>query len=127
MTAFDLERVFLSLSPSGAAVELPGEHFGDRLGRSPPDMAYLVSMTLQAADWPHWERHPNGDEVLVLLEGRLEMTFDQDGVESRRPFEAGQTLIVPAGAWHRARVLEPGRMLGITYGEGTDHRPLSAP
>ena len=124
MTMFDLERVFLSLNRSGSAVELPGKHFGERLGRSPPDMAYLVSLTMQSADWPHWERHPNGDEVLVMLEGRLELILDQGGVESRRPFGAGQTFIVPAGAWHRARVFEPGRMFAITYGEGTDHRPL---
>ncbi len=124
MTTFDLESVFLSLNPSGSAVPLPGAHFGERLGHSPPDMAYLVSMTEQTADWPHWERHPNGDEVLVLMEGRLEVIFEQDGAESRQAFTPGQTLVVPAGAWHRALVLEPGRMFAITYGAGTDHRPL---
>ena len=124
MTPFDLERVFLSLNPSGMAVELPGETFFERLEVAPTDMAYLVSVTSHRADWPHWEMHPRGDEVLVLLEGRLEMVFDRDGAQTLHAFEAGQTLIVPAGVWHRARVLEPGRMLGLTCGEGTEHRPL---
>ena len=125
MNAFDLEQVYLSLNRSGSAVELPGADFMERLVHSPADMAYLVSITHQDADWPHWERHPKGDEVLVMLEGRLELVLDVDGVESCCPFSAGQTVVVPAGAWHRARVLEPGRMLALTYGEGTDHRPLT--
>ncbi len=67
--------------------------------------------------------HPHGHEILVFLEGRIEMTLEQDG--QRRVVEVGpgQTLVVPPGAWHIARILEPGRMLGITYGEGTQHRP----
>jgi hypothetical protein len=32
-------------------------------------------------------------------------------------------VVIPPGAWHIARVLEPGRMLGVTFGEGTQHRP----
>ena len=123
MTAFDLETVFLSLSGSGAVTELPGAHFMERVMRSPADMVYLASMFPMTADWPNWERHPAGDEVLILLEGRVELVFDREGVETRRPFEAGQTVIVPAGVWHTAKVLEPGRMLGLTCGAGTEHRP----
>ena len=123
MMPLDLEQVFLALSPDGRADELPGEHFGIRLSHAPADMAYLVGVYPFTADWPHWEMHPKGHEVLVFLEGRLEMTLEQDG--QRRVVEVGpgSTLVIPPGAWHIARVLEPGRMLGLTYGEGTQHRP----
>ncbi len=87
-------------------------------------MAYLVGVYPMTADWTHWERHPKGCEVLVMLEGRLEMTLEQDGARTTVLLSSGGTLIVPAGAWHTARVLEQGRLLGITFGEGTDHRPL---
>ena len=123
MTPIDLEQVFLALSPDGRADQMPGEHFGERLSHAPADMAYLVGVHPFTEDWPHWEMHPKGHEILVFIEGRLEMTLEQDG--QRRVVEAGpgSTLVIPPGAWHIARIIEPGRMLGITYGEGTEHRP----
>ncbi len=121
--AFDLEQTYLSLASDGRADSLAGAHFGERMSKAPSDMAYLVGVYPFSADWPHWEMHPRGHEVLVILDGRLEMTFEEEG--ARRTVEAGpgSTLMVPPGAWHIARILEPGRMLGITYGEGTEHRP----
>jgi mannose-6-phosphate isomerase-like protein (cupin superfamily) len=124
MPTLDLEDVFLALDGKGVATELPGANFMERLGRAPGDMAWLVGVYPMTSDWSHWERHPNGHEILVMLEGRLEMRLDQDGEVSMLMLEAGSTLVVPKGAWHTARVLEPGRLLGVTYGEGTDHRPL---
>ena len=123
MTPIDLEQVFLALSADGRADALLGEHFGARLSKAPPDMAYLVGVYPFDADWPHWEMHPKGHEVLIFLEGRLELTIEADG--QRRAVEVGRgaTLVIPPGAWHIARVLEPGRMIGVTFGEGTQHRP----
>ena len=120
--AFDLEQAFLSLSGGGRTDVLAGEHFGVRLSKAPADMAYLVGVYPFAADWPHWEMHPKGHEVLVFLEGRLEMTLEEDGARRVVELGPGSTLVVPPGAWHIARVIEPGRMLGITFGEGTQHR-----
>ncbi len=124
MTVFDLESTYLSLNGKGVATDLPGDDFMARVMKSPADMAYLVGVYQMTADWPHWEMHPKGHEVLVMLEGRLEMTFDRDGVHTTNLLEPGGTLVVPPGVWHRARVLQPGRLLGVTYGEGTDHRPF---
>ncbi len=121
--AFDLETTYLSLNGSGVVTELPGEHFMARLAACPPDMAYLAGVYTTTTDWPHWEMHPKGHEVLVMLDGCVELTLDDDGAISTVMFGAGATFVVPPGVWHRARVIEPGRMLGITYGEGTEHRP----
>ncbi len=123
MIPIDLEQVFLALSPDGRADELAGEHFGVRLSKAPADMAYLVGVYPFTADWPQWEMHPKGHEVLVFLDGRLEMTLEQDGQRHVVSVGPGSTLVVPPGAWHIARVIEPGRMLGVTFGEGTLHRP----
>jgi hypothetical protein len=31
----------------------------------------MVVMNEQAETWPSWERHPAGDELVLLLEGRI--------------------------------------------------------
>ena len=119
----DLEQTFLALTGGGRADVLAGAHFGERLSKAAPDMAYLVGVYRFEADWPHWEMHPQGHEVLVILEGRLEMTLEEHGVRRTIDAGAGETMIVPPGAWHIARIIEPGRLLGVTYGDGTQHRP----
>jgi hypothetical protein len=37
---------------------------------------------------------------------------------------AGRLLVIPTGVWHTAKVSEPGRLLAITAGSGTQHRPV---
>lgn len=46
-------------------------------------------------------RHPNCDEILHLLSGRLE--HDQDGASCI--LEPGDTVCIPKGVWHQARAL----------------------
>ena len=36
---------------------------------------------------------------------------------------APEYLVVPTGSWHTMDVIEPGRAVIITWGEGTQHRP----
>jgi quercetin dioxygenase-like cupin family protein len=47
-------------------------------------------------------RHPNCDEILHLLSGRIDHTL---GAESL-VMEAGDTISIPAGVWHQARALD---------------------
>jgi len=124
MSGLDLAAAYLSLNGAGVATELPGADFMERLGNCPTDMAYLVGVYPQSEDWLHWEMHPKGHEVLIMLEGRLDMTLDQDGEVTTAMLEPGRAMVVPPGVWHLARVLDPGRLLGITYGEGTQRRPI---
>jgi len=46
-------------------------------------------------------RHPNCDEILHLLSGRLEHTFG----DARFVLEPGDTISIPQGVWHQATVL----------------------
>ncbi len=64
-----------------------------------------------------WERHPDDDELLQILEGEVLVTVltEEGPVETRVP--AGSSFVVPRGHWHRqelrGKVLElyvtPGR------------------
>jgi mannose-6-phosphate isomerase-like protein (cupin superfamily) len=68
--------------------------------------------------------HPHGDEVLVVLEGSARMIFQRTSGEEIHDLSPGQTLIVPAGVWHRAENQKNLLMLFMTFGKGTTHKPL---
>lgn len=87
-----------------------------------PDGRLVMTFPAEG-EWEHWERHPAGDEVVVAGAGRhLFVQETRDGpVEIE--LTPGRALINPAGIWHTARTLEPGWLLTITPGQGTEHRP----
>ncbi|HEY8080792.1 MAG TPA: cupin [Acidimicrobiales bacterium] len=84
----------------------------------------LVSMFPQEETWTFWERHPAGEEVVVLMSGRVDLIREVDGVEELIELRPGTATVNPKGVWHRAVVLEPGVGLFITPGTGTEHRPF---
>jgi quercetin dioxygenase-like cupin family protein len=48
-----------------------------------------------------WERHPNGDEIVQIVEGATTLhVMTADGPQSF-VLKAGMVAIVPQGAWHR--------------------------
>ena len=48
-----------------------------------------------------WERHPNGDELVQIIDGSATLhTMTADGPKSYA-VRAGMTVIVPQGTWHR--------------------------
>ena len=78
-------------------------------------------------DWAVEEVHPVGDEVLLVVEGRSTFHLAEGEGAPVTSVEAGpgEVVVVPAGAWHTADVAEPTRLVVITWGEGTEHRPRS--
>ena len=86
----------------------------------------LIALHTFENDWPTWEIHPHGDEIVVLLSGSARLCLDlQDGVEEHVLQSAGDFVIVPTNTWHTARINDPTSMLFITPGEGTrnEERP----
>jgi quercetin dioxygenase-like cupin family protein len=83
----------------------------------------LVSSFEHDADWPSWEIHPAGDEIVVLLSGAAEFVLEtEDGEKTVQLAKPGDYVIVPKGTWHTARVSTPTRALFITPGAGTQNR-----
>lgn len=84
---------------------------------------YLVTSHTFEADWPIWEMHPNGDEIVCLLSGSVVFILEVGGEHREIPLNDSATyVIVPRGTWHTAKVATTSRMLFITAGEGTQHR-----
>ena len=73
-----------------------------------------------------WERHPTGDEVLCALSGAVAVYLRELGDEPVATVRSGEGFIVPAGAWHRLELREPGELMAITPRCQTQHERLDA-
>jgi quercetin dioxygenase-like cupin family protein len=71
---------------------------------------------------PHdGERHPDGDEILYVVAGAVDVLLETDPVQ-RVALEAGDGLIVPRGVWHRLEIVAPAKILYATPGR-SEARP----
>jgi len=127
---FDLSQVYVHLGLGSRAEALPDFAWSEEYLRryeagheADGDEGRLVMIGPGEATWTSWERHPAGDEVVVVLSGHQTLIQDVDGKERRIELRAGQAVINPRGVWHTADVHEPGSVLFITPGRGTEHRP----
>ncbi len=120
--AFDLGDFFLALTDGAAAepVAVDDDFWSEGVAKLPAGR--LVSTFRTDGNWTNWERHPQGDEVIVQLSGAQELILETDPPRRVR-LTKGQFAVVPSGVWHTADVVEPGEALFITRGEGTEHKP----
>ncbi len=126
---FDLSSTYLRLRPDASAEAIPvTDSFW-------PDLAsgvfgafhneYLVTTHSFSENWPMWEMHPNGDEMVVLLSGSADLVLEKKtGNKILQLREVGNWVLVPKSIWHTATVYAPSTMLFITAGEGTLHRQI---
>lgn len=73
----------------------------------------------------HWERHL-GDEVIVCLSGSVSVhrrTDGTDGPSEEILLGPADATVNPAGTWHAVDMHGPARILTITPGLGSEHRP----
>jgi mannose-6-phosphate isomerase-like protein (cupin superfamily) len=125
MDALDPATTFVHLGTGpGVALVPVGPDFWATLDqRADLQDGRLITCFDQSGDWDVWERHPAGDEVIHVLGGSCTFHLDHNGAESSVRAAAGTFVVVPAGAWHTVDVHEPGRILVMTWGEDTEHRP----
>lgn len=75
------------------------------------------------SDWPTWEIHPHGDELVALISGDADLILRQDdGDQSVRLNKPGDFIVVPANTWHTAKINVATSMVFVTPGEGTDNQ-----
>jgi len=97
--------------------------------RGPPPLAdgFVVGLADLTQDPPHrGERHPDGDELVLVVSGRATVTLES---APAAPLELGpgEACVIPMGEWHRIHPIEPTRLVYITPGPRSEHRPLQQP
>jgi mannose-6-phosphate isomerase-like protein (cupin superfamily) len=122
--AFDLCKNFVSLDEGGGARTLEvTPDFWSRLMGGEIRVGRLMGVLEMNRDSPGWEMHPKGEELLVMLSGAMDLVLEEEGGERVVEMSGGAAFLVPRGIWHQLILREPGQLLFITAGEGTEHRP----
>lgn len=127
--AFDLSATAVHLGLGARAIPLEGFDFSpaclegyERRFASDGAEGRLVMQFPCRADWDVWEVHPAGDELVVVLSGRMVLHQELAGAVRSVTLGPGEAVVNPPGVWHTADVVEPGAILTITSGLGTEHR-----
>ena len=134
-SSFDLMNTYVFLQDGGRAptIEVTESFWRDLMSGSAASpgaglvangVGWLTAIYRFERDTPTWEMHPAGDELLVLLSGAIDIVFETDGGHRTVELREGRSCMVPRGMWHKQIVRTPGRELAITYGKGTQHRPV---
>jgi len=128
--AFDLSTTHVHLGLGARATPIPDFQWtGEFLGRYAADHAddgeegRLVLMGSSDTSWTSWERHPAGEELVVVTSGRLTLIQQIDGEERRTELHEGEAVVNPRDVWHTADIDGPCTTLFITPGLGTEHKP----
>ncbi len=67
-----------------------------------------------------WERHPNGDEIVQVVDGATTFHIMTDDGPQSYALKAGMVVIVPQGKWHRFEAPD-GVSLMTTTPQPTQH------
>ncbi len=72
---------------------------------------------------PHGgEVHPDGDEIIYLISGKLRIVGDSSKSEPLTLLP-GSACIIKKGEWHNVEVLEKSQLMHVTPGPNGSHRP----
>lgn len=99
--------------------------FAPRQPGPPPRVdGHLLALTSLERPPPHLgERHPDGDELIYLLSGKVTVVIEAPGGDERHTLRPGEALVVARGLWHRIEVTRPARLVHLTPGPSSEHRP----
>ena len=130
-SAKDILSTYLHFKDDGRAAAIAvSESFWEEIatGKHPQlDQGRLMSAFTFSEAWSMWERHPAGEELVMLLSGFATVVFEESGQERIVQLnDPGSYVLVPQNVWHTARTSVPTTMLFLTPGAGTEHRPVGA-
>ncbi len=124
-------NTYLHFQDNGSASAVPvSETFWQELasGEQPQlDQGRLMTAFSFSEPWSMWERHPAGEELVMLLAGSATLVLEESG-EARavQLSDPGSYVLIPRNTWHTARTSVHTTMLFLTPGKGTEHRPVDA-
>ena len=129
LSASDIVSTYLHVKNDGSTDAIAvSPSFWEALaqGQRPElDQGRLMSAYSFSESWPSWERHPAGEELVMLLSGVATVVLEMGGAEQIIELtDTGAFLLVPPNTWHTVRTTIPTKMLFLTPGAGTEHRAV---
>ena len=118
---FELASLIVGLQRDGHTTRLES-----RPGPPPRIDGFTVGAPLMTRAPHGGEMHPDGDELLFLISGKLTVVLEDNEPPRSIELLPGQAVIVPRGVWHRVLLAEPSQLLHITPGPRGEHRPPAA-
>jgi mannose-6-phosphate isomerase-like protein (cupin superfamily) len=67
-----------------------------------------------------WERHPVGDEIVLVIEGQTTLILLEDERETANELHEGEFIVVPQNIWHRFETPSKMKVWSVTP-QPTDH------
>ena len=114
-----------------AALEGLGEGACDARERSMTILASLNQCVVGVARYsdqtPRWERNPEAEELLHVLDGELDVTTLTDSGPVRTSVPAGSILVCRPGLWHWPRPQPTASLLIVRPEKGTEYSLANIP
>jgi len=120
LTILDLNAELAKLKMlRGRTPETPEADRAGAFARLAPYRDSAINLAKFSGEGP-WERHPNGDEILQIVDGATTFHIMAAEVPQSYALAAGMVVIVPQGAWHRFEAPD-GVTLMTTTPQPTQH------
>ncbi|NKB97378.1 MAG: hypothetical protein GKR90_02600 [Pseudomonadales bacterium] len=120
MTKVDLVRNTIGLDGSGLAQALKNT--------VPPSQidGLMIGAPILERNPPHsGEIHPDGDEIIILVSGRLSVKLELPGGDQTIELsKSGEACIVRKGTWHQVFLDQESQVVHITPGPNGSARFL---
>lgn len=116
-------------NPSEKSIGVTRDFLASRVPERPnppiPVTGATFGVATMSENSPHdGEMHPDGDEILYLISGRVTVVFPDDPVDDIEVCP-GEGMVVPKGMWHRVDINQPSQIVYLTPGPNNEYRPLA--
>jgi len=116
-------------NPSANSIGIDNEFRASQIPERPdppfPVEGATFGVATMSENSPHaGEMHPDGDEILYLISGRVRVVFLDSSMDDIDVMP-GDGLVVPKGMWHRVDIIEPCQIVYLTPGPNNEYRPLA--
>jgi mannose-6-phosphate isomerase-like protein (cupin superfamily) len=101
LTVLDLNAELAKLEMlRGRTPEMPEAERRRAFARLAPYRDSAINLAKFSGEGP-WERHPNGDEIVQVVDGAATFHIMTEAGHETHALAAGMLVIVPQCAWHR--------------------------
>lgn len=121
LVAHDLPAVLRGLPELAISADTTEEE-ADAATRSITRLGPCTLGVMRYSGLTPWERHPDGDELLHVLEGAVDVTVLTDDGRRHVHLDAGSVFVCPKGLWHRQL---PRPSVTMLYGTPTKNGEAS--